>query len=161
LELAGFLIFGKNMNEILAIKGEMQTFFTEGGKAYPVTIVIGKKGQLAEIFKKGDLVTVAGISKGKGFAGGVKRHGFKGGPGTHGQSDRERAPGSIGSTTTPGRVLRGKRMAGRMGNAQVTVKNLLISEVNAEKNLLLVKGAIPGVKKGLLTLRKTGDKNEK
>jgi len=97
-------------------------------------------------------VDVTGISKGKGFAGVVKRHGFGGGPRTHGQSDRQRAPGSIGAGTTPGRVYKGMRMAGRMGNARVTVQNLQVVLVDAERNLLAVKGAVPGAKKGLLVI---------
>ncbi|MBU2577309.1 50S ribosomal protein L3 [Patescibacteria group bacterium] len=141
-------------DKITAIKGEMLTLFDETGKVLPVTSVIGKESKLAEIFKKGDSITVTGVSKGKGFAGVVKRHGFAGGPKTHGQSDRERAPGSIGATTTPGRVFKGKRMAGRMGSETVTVKNLLISKVDAEKNIIYIKGAIPGNKKGLITLRR-------
>jgi large subunit ribosomal protein L3 len=140
--------------KITAVKGEMQLFFDEAGRSFPVTLLAGKEAKLAEVFKPGDWVTVVGISKGKGFAGVVKRHGFAGGPRTHGQSDRERAPGSIGSTTTPGRVLRGKRMAGRLGHTQTTVKNLLVAKVDEEKNVLYVRGAVPGVKKGLLTLKK-------
>ncbi len=110
--------------------------------------------KVGEVFKPGDVVDVTGTSKGKGFSGVVKKWGFAGGPRTHGQSDRERAPGSIGSTTTPGRVLKGKKMAGRKGNQQVTVKNLKIFEINEEKNLLLVKGLVPSAKRGLLIIRK-------
>ena len=104
------------------------------------------------IFDVGDRVDVTGISKGKGFAGVVKRHGFGGGPKTHGQSDRQRAPGSIGAGTTPGRVYKGMRMAGRMGNARVTVQNLQVVLVDAERNLLAVKGAVPGARNGLLVI---------
>ena len=104
------------------------------------------------IFDVGDRVDVTGISKGKGFAGVVKRHGFGGGPKTHGQSDRHRAPGSIGAGTTPGRVYKGLRMAGRMGNARVTVQNLQVVLVDPERNLLGVKGAVPGAKNGLLVI---------
>jgi len=107
-----------------------------------------------QIFKKGDLVDIQGLSKGLGFTGVVKRHHFKGGPRTHGQSDRERAPGAIGSTTTPGRVLKGKRMAGKMGNATVTVKNQKVVKVDTEKNLIYLLGAVPGTKKAVLTLKK-------
>jgi len=103
------------------------------------------------LFKKGDLVTVTGTSKGKGYQGVVKRHHFKGGPRTHGQSRGERAPGSIGMTTTPGRVFKGKRMAGRMGQDRVTVKNLMIIEVKEDG--LLIKGLVPGYKTGLLEIR--------
>jgi len=107
----------------------------------------------ASIFDVGDLVDVTGISKGRGFAGVVKRHGFGGGPKTHGQSDRHRAPGSIGQDTTPGHVYKGKRMAGHMGNEQVTVQNLRVILVDPERNLLAVKGAVPGARNGLLLIR--------
>ncbi len=108
----------------------------------------------ASLFSVGDLVDVTGISKGKGFAGAMKRHGFRGGPATHGQSDRARAPGSIGATTTPGRVFKGLRMAGRMGNEQVTVQNLEVVLVDPERNLLGVRGSIPGNRGGLVVVRK-------
>lgn len=107
-----------------------------------------------EILKVGDKVKVSGTSKGKGFAGVVKRYNFKGGPRTHGQSDRERARGSSGSTTTPGRVYKGKRMAGRMGGEKVTMRNLGVLEVDVEKRLVYLKGAVPGSKQGWLTLTK-------
>ena len=106
------------------------------------------------IFTAGDLVDVSGISKGKGHAGVVKRHHFGGGKKTHGQSDRLRRPGSSGATTTPGRVYRGMRMAGQMGNARATVLNLEVVQVDAERNLLAVKGAVPGAKDGLLFVRR-------
>jgi large subunit ribosomal protein L3 len=105
------------------------------------------------VFEVGDRIDVTGTSKGKGFAGVVKRHGFKGGPKTHGQSDRWRAPGSVGAGSTPGRIFKGIRMAGQMGNEQVTVQNLKIALVDAEKNLLAVQGAIPGGKNGLVVIR--------
>jgi large subunit ribosomal protein L3 len=104
--------------------------------------------------KGGDLVNVTGFSKGRGFAGVVKRHHFAGGPKTHGQTDRHRAPGSIGATTFPGRVLKGKRMAGHMGNRRVTVRNLEVIQAEPERNLLLVKGAVPGAIGGLLVIEK-------
>ncbi len=107
-----------------------------------------------DVFKPGDKVDVIGISKGKGFAGGVKRYHFKGGPKTHGQSDRHRGPGSIGSGTTPGRVLKGLRMAGHMGHDRVTAKNLQIIGVDLDRHVLLIKGAIPGWKKGIVFVRK-------
>jgi large subunit ribosomal protein L3 len=107
----------------------------------------------ASIFKVGDKVDVIGTSKGKGFAGVVKRHGFAGGPKTHGQSDRWRASGSIGAGTTPGRVLKGMRMPGRMGNERVTMLNLKIALVDPEKNLVAVRGAVPGGKNGLVIIR--------
>jgi large subunit ribosomal protein L3 len=107
------------------------------------------------LFKAGDTVDVTGISRGKGFAGGVKRHHFKGGPKTHGQSDRLRAPGSVGSNTSPGRVFKGLRMAGHMGSQRVTVSNLKVLTADPARNLLLVKGAVPGMTNGLLLIRKT------
>ena len=107
----------------------------------------------AEVFAAGELVDVTGTSKGRGFAGVVKRHGFRGGPKTHGQSDRLRAPGSIGACTTPGRVFKGKRMPGRMGGERVTVQGLEVVLVDAERNLLAVKGAVPGANNGLLMIR--------
>jgi large subunit ribosomal protein L3 len=106
------------------------------------------------IFKNGDTVDVTGTSKGKGFAGVMKRHNFHGGPRTHGQSDRQRHPGSIGSGTTPGRVVKGLRMAGHMGQERVTTQNLKVVRVDAEKNLILIKGAVPGANGGLVTIRK-------
>lgn len=108
----------------------------------------------ASLFSVGDLVDVTGISKGKGFAGVMKRHGFRGGPATHGQSDRARAPGSIGATTTPGRVVKGMRMAGRMGNERVTVQNLKVVLVDPERNLLGVRGSISGNRGDLVMVRK-------
>jgi large subunit ribosomal protein L3 len=109
----------------------------------------------ASIFNEGDLVDVTATSKGKGFAGVVKRHGFRGGPKSHGQSDRWRAPGSLGSGTTPGRVFKGMRMAGQMGNERVTVKNLQVLWVDATQNVVAVKGAVPGPRGGLVLLKKT------
>ncbi len=107
------------------------------------------------LFKEGDLIDVTGVSKGKGFAGVVKRHHFAGGPKTHGQSDRHRHAGSIGATTSPGRVFKGMRMAGRMGGERVTVRHLEVFKADPERNLLLVKGAVPGSKNGLLLIRKS------
>jgi large subunit ribosomal protein L3 len=115
-----------------------------------------KRGDKVDVgfLKKGDLVNVIGLSKGRGFAGVVKRHHFAGGPKTHGQTDRHRAPGSIGATTFPGRVLKGKRMAGHMGNARVTARKLEVIQADPERNLLLVKGAVPGANGGLLVIEK-------
>jgi large subunit ribosomal protein L3 len=107
----------------------------------------------ASLFETGDRVDVVGTSKGRGFAGVMKRHGFGGGPKTHGQSDRWRAPGAIGSGSTPGRVLKGLRMAGRMGHERVTVQNLEVVLVDPERNLLAVKGAVPGARGGLLIIQ--------
>lgn len=108
----------------------------------------------AETFATGEIVDITGVSKGRGFQGGVKRHGFAGGPKTHGQSDRHRAPGSIGSSATPGRVFKGLKMAGQMGNVNVTVQNLEVVRVDAERNLLLIKGSVPGPRNGELLIRR-------
>lgn len=113
---------------------------------------VGQKLE-ASVFSVGDLVDVTGISKGKGFAGAMKRHRFRGGPATHGQSDRARATGSIGAGSTPGRVVKGKRMPGRMGNQRTTVQNLIVALVDAERNLLAVRGAVPGAKGGLVAVK--------
>jgi large subunit ribosomal protein L3 len=106
-----------------------------------------------EQFSEGDLVDVTGKTKGRGFAGVVKRHGFGGGIKTHGQSDRWRAPGSIGSTSGVSRVFKGKRMPGRMGGERLTAQNLQVVRIDSEKNLLAIKGSVPGVKGGLVLVR--------
>ncbi len=110
----------------------------------------------SQVFSLGDVVKVTGTSKGSGFTGVVKRHGFKGGPRTHGQADRERAPGSIGAGTTPGRVYKNKRMAGRAGNEQVTVEGLQI--VGIDGNQIWVKGLIPGAMNSIVTITKVESK---
>jgi len=101
-------------------------------------------------------VDIIGRSKGKGFAGVIKRHGFGGGPRTHGQSDRARAPGSIGGGTTPGKVYKGLKMSGHMGNRRITAKGLEIIRVDTDRNLLMVKGGVPGSQMGVLQIRRTG-----
>jgi large subunit ribosomal protein L3 len=106
-----------------------------------------------DVFEQGELVDVIGTSKGRGFAGTIKRHNFQRQPKTHGQSDRERAPGSIGMCATPARVLKGTRMAGRMGNDRTTIQNLEVIRIDAEKNLLAVKGSVPGAKGGIVMIR--------
>ena len=118
---------------------------------------VGDIISVSDVFKKGDVIAITGTSKGKGFAGVVKRWGFHGGPRTHGQSDRERAPGSIGQGTTPGRVLKGKKMAGRMGGDRVTVKNLIVVDVDKEAGLIAVSGPVPGVPGGLLIIKKLAE----
>lgn len=109
----------------------------------------------ADMFVLGERVDVIGTSKGKGFAGVMKRHGFRGGPRTHGQSDRARAPGSIGPGTTPGRVLKGTRMAGRMGGDRVTVQALEVIQADRARNLLVVKGSVPGANGSIVMVRKS------
>ncbi len=133
------------------IKGEGESVKGEVEDLKPGTEI-----KLDQVFSIGDEVKITGISKGKGFQGGVRRHGFHGGPKTHGQSDRLRAPGAIGSGTTPGRVYKGKKMAGHMGNKRVSIHGLEIVGVDKEKNLLTVKGGIPGPEGGLLMVTKLG-----
>lgn len=108
-----------------------------------------------EMFEVGEKVNVSGQSKGKGFQGTVKRHGFKGGPKTHGQSDRHRAPGSIGQSSTPSRVFKGTRMSGHMGDVQVSIKGLRVVRIDEESNVMLLQGAVPGPKGGTIVIRKT------
>jgi large subunit ribosomal protein L3 len=115
---------------------------------------VGDEINFGDVFKKGDVLAVTGISKGKGFQGVMKRWGFGGGPRTHGQSDRPRSPGSIGQGTTPGRVHKGKKMAGRMGIDTVTVKNLKVVDFDEENGLMLVSGSVPGNKGSLLIIKK-------
>lgn len=117
-----------------------------------VTVEEGQEIKV-DVFARGELVDVVGVSKGRGYAGTIKRHGFARGPKTHGQSDRMRSPGSIGMCATPGRTLKGKRMAGRMGNDRVTVQNLPLVVVDAEKNLLAVKGSVPGAKGSIVMIK--------
>lgn len=114
----------------------------------------GQEIRVDKVFEKGDVVSVVGTSKGRGFQGVVKRHHFGGGSRTHGQSDRERAPGSIGSSSFPSRVFKGMRMAGRMGGERVTVRNLRVVGVIPDSNLLLVKGSVPGAVNGYVEIHK-------
>ena len=139
------------MNTIIGIKLGQTRIFTEDGTQVPVTR-IQLEGNTDLVV--GDKVKITGISKGKGFAGVIKRWKFAGGPRTHGQSDRERAPGSIGQSTTPGRVYKGKHMAGRMGGKKVTVKGLKVIDIKPEEKLLVVEGLVPGNKKGKLKISK-------
>ncbi len=156
LEPEGFeLGIGEKKNPTKAMKGRYavskrvpeKTFYFKGALAGDVRIGDELK---TEDFNAGDKVVVTGISKGKGFAGVVKRWGFAGGPKTHGQSDRHRAPGSIGAGTTPGRVLKGKKMAGRMGSDTITLADRKI--VDIKDTLLLLKGPIPGAKGDLVAI---------
>jgi large subunit ribosomal protein L3 len=139
------------MKQVKAQKVEMSQIFREDGRVVPVTLV--KFEKLPGDLKPGSAVEVIGTSKGKGFAGVMKRHGFAGGPATHGQSDRARAPGSIGGGTTPGRVYRGKKMPGRMGSERVTVKGLSVVEVDEERKIAKISGSIPGPRKAKLLVR--------
>jgi len=123
-------------------------FRMAGGDSYSLGDQVG-----VELFETGTIVDVTATSKGRGFQGGVRRHHFAGGPKTHGQSDRHRAPGSIGSGTTPGRVYKGTRMAGHMGAAQTTVRNLEVLGRNDERNVIFVGGSVPGPAGGLVRVR--------
>ena len=115
---------------------------------------------LADVFEVGDRVDVVGDSKGRGFTGVVKRYGFRGGPKTHGQSDRQRAPGSIGACAAPGRVWKGQRMPGRMGGVRVTAQDLRVELVDADRNLLAVRGSVPGARGGLLVIKRARKSKE-
>ncbi len=108
-----------------------------------------------DAFTPGEYVNVAGVSKGRGWAGGVKRWHFRGGPKTHGQSDRHRAPGSVGAGTTPGKVWKGQKMAGRYGNKRITVENLKVVRIDKDNNTILVEGSVPGPNGGFVVIRKS------
>ena len=127
----------------------LREFKVAGDGEYTVGDKVG-----IELFEEGDLVDVSGVSRGRGFAGGVRRWNFSGGPKTHGQSDRHRAPGSIGAGTTPGRVLKGQHMAGHMGSVQVTSKNLKVIAKDEGRGLLLIEGAVPGATNGTVRIRR-------
>ena len=129
--------------------GTLREFRVDDASAYEV----GQTLAVNDVFAEGDLVDVSGVSKGKGFAGHVKRHHFGRGPTTHG-SDHHREPGSIGPGTTPGRVYKGVRMAGHMGDEQVTTKKVRVVRADAERNLLMVKGSLPGARGSLILVRK-------
>ena len=116
-------------------------------------VTVGQVFAIGDLFEAGDLVDVTGVSKGKGFAGVIKRHNFHRGPQTHG-SDHHRAPGSIGPGTTPGRVYRGLKMSGHMGSERVTIKKVRVVRTDPDRNLLLVKGSLPGARGGLITVKK-------
>ncbi len=123
-------------------------------RAKEIQVAEGDKVDVS-LFAVGEKVDIAGVSKGKGFAGGVKRYHFKGGPKTHGQSDRWRGPGSRGSTTTPGRVFKGSRGPGHMGNDAVTAQNLKVVLVDAERNVIGVNGSVPGARGGLVIIKES------
>ena len=126
----------------------LREFRTDDPAAYQV----GQKLDVG-LFQEGELVRVTSRSKGRGFQGVVRRHGFHGGPKTHGQKDRHRAPGSIGATTYPGRVIKGQKMPGHMGSRRVTSLGLRVERVDADRNLLLLRGAVPGARNQLLVVR--------
>ncbi|MYA62004.1 MAG: 50S ribosomal protein L3 [Dehalococcoidia bacterium] len=113
------------------------------------------------LFNAGDLIDATADSKGRGFQGGVKRYNFRGGPKTHGQSDRHRAPGSVGAGSTPGKVIKGLRMAGHMGSQRVTVRKLEVIEADTDRNLIFIKGAVPGSRNSLVLLKRSGSRKRK
>ena len=117
------------------------------------SVKLGQKITI-DIFEKGDFVSVSGLSKGKGFAGHMKRHGFSGGRASHGKNSVMRKAGSVGAGTSPGRIWAGTKMAGRMGNEKVSVKNLVVTRVEKDKNLIFIKGAVPGANNGILYISK-------
>jgi large subunit ribosomal protein L3 len=149
-------------------QGHLKSVITKGAKMAPRYLreirmfevpkeKVGEQLKASDIFNIGDKVSVTGVSKGKGFAGGVKRWHFSGGPKTHGQSDRQRAPGSIGQGTTPGRVYKGKHMAGHMGVERTKIKGLKIININPEKNEIEVSGPIPGTVGSLVMIQRIGE----
>lgn len=155
LEKAGVKTPLRFLREFRVKSGDVvKTVVEEGKKLFVVNdkkMGIGSELKPADVFAAGAFVTVSGTSKGKGFQGVVKRHGFKGGPKTHGQSDRQRAPGAIGMTTTPGRIFKGKRMAGRMGSDRVTMSGMEVVEVKEDG--ITIKGLVPGATGGLLEVK--------
>ncbi len=141
------------MSKILAKKVKMTQIWRDE-RVVPVTVLkFGEDSEFLKEIKPGDKLRVSGTSKGRGFQGVVKRHGFHGGPKSHGQKDRHRAPGSIGATA-PQRVIKGKKMAGHMGVTRVTVKNLEVADVKPEEKILMVKGAVPGMRGTIVEVRK-------
>ena len=138
-------------NNLPALR-HLREFRLNQGEESAVTVEEGQELTVA-VFNEGECVDVIGTSKGRGFAGTIKRHGFARGPKTHGQSDRMRSPGSIGMCATPGRTLRGMRMSGRMGNQRTTVQNMQVMRVDEERNLLAVKGSVPGARDSIVLLR--------
>ena len=139
----------------LSEAGSLFRHLREIGVDDPSDVQVGQQIDVS-LFQPGDRVDAIGLSKGRGFAGGVKRHHFRGGPKTHGQSDRHRAPGSIGAGSTPGRVIKGLKMAGHMGNSRVTVRNLEVVLADPDRGLLLLKGGVPGAHNSLIIISKTG-----
>ncbi len=140
-----------NYKDLSFVPKFRKIFKIENKEAVPEVSTVLK----ADIFESGDIVDVSGTTKGKGFQGVMKRWNFKGGKRTHGQSDRERAPGSIGSGTTPGRVLKGKKMPGHMGNESATIKKLKIVDVDAKNEVISVSGSVPGYNGAYLVIKES------
>lgn len=161
----------KIKNTTKPMQGHLKSVIKEGAKTAPRILReirvteepkynVGDTIKVSDIFNVNDKISVTGISKGKGFAGGVKRWHFSGGPKTHGQSDRLRAPGSIGQGTTPGRVYKGKHMAGHMGVEQIKVKGLKVVAIDNEKNEMQISGPIPGATNSLVLIERIGERKE-
>lgn len=129
-------------------------------KIEDLSLKAGQTLKISDVLEVGDVIEVQGQSKGRGFAGAIKRHGFHGGPRTHGQSDRQRATGSIGSGTDPGRVWKGKKMPGRYGNETKTVSGLVVVYIDETNSEIWVNGPVPGFKTSIVRITKTGDKKE-
>jgi len=146
----------KDGYQAVVLAGKDKKFKKEVKFSGESELKVGQKLEMDQVLTAGDLVKVAARSKGRGFTGVMKRWGFKGGPRTHGQSDRQRAPGSIGQRTDPGRVWRGKKMAGRSGGQQTTIKNLAIAKVDKANQQVFIRGLIPGHKKSLIKIKKIG-----
>lgn len=140
----------RKVNKGFTALRHLREFRVESGDSYEV----GQK-LTVEQFAVGTHIDVTGKTKGRGFQGGMKRHGFRGGPKTHGQSDRHRAPGSVGGGSETGRIFKGTRMAGHMGDARYTAQNLEVVRIDLDRNLIAVKGAVPGAKGGLVMIRET------
>jgi large subunit ribosomal protein L3 len=150
----------KNKHSNKALNGHFEKAKTDVKRVLaefvPVPDYEYKTGQEfgVSLFKEGEYVNVAGTTKGKGFSGVMKRHGFKGGPKTHGQREHPRSAGSIGQASDPSRVFKGMKMAGQYGNKRMTVRNLEVILVDSEKNQILLKGAVPGAKNGIIFITK-------
>ncbi|HIB80273.1 MAG TPA: 50S ribosomal protein L3 [Candidatus Marinimicrobia bacterium] len=150
----------KNKHSNKALNGHFEKAKTDVKRVLaefvPVPDYEYKTGQEfgVSLFKEGEYVNVAGTTKGKGFSGVMKRHGFKGGPKTHGQREHPRSAGSIGQASDPSRVFKGMKMAGQYGNKRMTVRNLEVISVDSEKNQILLKGAVPGAKNGIIFITK-------
>ncbi len=154
MKISGVRTMDKHGYEAIQIEAGSHKNEVRTNEADLLSLPVGQDIAWEEIIKEGDKVWVSGISKGHGFTGVVRRFGFRGGPRTHGQSDRERSRGSSGATTTPGRVYKGKRMAGRYGNSKITVKNLKVLSVNSESRQIVLSGPIPGAKTGMVIITK-------
>jgi len=154
MKISGVRTMDKHGYEAIQIEAANHKNEVRTNEADLLSLPVGQEIVWNDIIKEGDKVWVSGISKGHGFTGVVRHYGFKGGPRTHGQSDRERSRGSSGATTTPGRVFKGKRMAGRYGNEKTTVKNLKVLQISLDERQIVLSGPIPGKKTGMIIITK-------